>query len=137
MQKFILSVLISLSLFSCKKSETTQADPIAGQWKWVIQRENNPAYFSTPATTGIQETLEFNTNGTYTVTQNSVTVNSGTYKTVIATSTNGSPVSGVLYSNTRVTDSVVYYVVRNNNDSLMFCHDLIGTLGASSRIYGK
>lgn len=140
MQKLLLSLLISLLFFSCKKSETSQADPVTGQWKWIIQRENNPAYFSTPATTGIQESLEFNTNGTYAVTQNNIVVNSGTFKTTIATSNrDGSPVSGVLYSNGRVRDSVAYYVVRNSNDSLslMFCNDLIGTIGSSSRFYGR
>jgi hypothetical protein len=140
MQKLLLSLLISLLFFSCKKAETTQADSITGQWQWVIQRENNPAYFSTPATTGIQETIEFNADGSYSVTQNNTVVNSGTYKTIVDKCTrDNSRVSGVLYSNSRVTDSVAYYEVRVGNDSLhlMFCHDLIGSYGASSRFYGK
>jgi hypothetical protein len=138
MQKLLLSLLVSLLFFSCKKTETTQADSITGQWKWVIQRENNPAYFSTPATTGIQETIAFNADGSYTVTQNSTVVNSGTYKTIVERcSRDNSKVSGVLYSNARVTDSVAYYQVRNNSDSLMFCRDLIGSAGGSSRFYGR
>lgn len=140
MQKLLLSFLISTLFFSCKKSETSQADPVTGQWKWIIQQENNPAYFSTPATTGIQETLEFTTSGTYAVTQNSIVVNAGTYKTAVAASIrDGSPVSSVLYSNGRVRDSVAYYVVRTSGDSLslMFSNDLAATVGSSSRFYGR
>jgi hypothetical protein len=137
MQKLTLSALILLSFFSCKKTDPAVTATVVGQWSWVIQRENNPAYFSTPLTTGINETMEFNINGNYAVTQNTVIVNSGTYKLTTGTSTSGSPVSGVLFSNARVTDSAAYYVIRNNNDSLMFCHDLIGTVGSSSRFYGR
>lgn len=140
MQKLLLYLLIASLFCSCKKTETTRPDSITGQWQWVIQRENNPAYFSTPATTGILETIAFNADGSYAVAQNNTIVNSGTYKTIVdRCSRDNSRVSGVLFSNPRVTDSIAYYEVRVSNDSLhlMFCHDLIGSYGGASRFYGK
>ena len=129
-------IIISfLFISSCKKGTGTLN--ITGQWIWTIQYANNPSYNSTPQSTGIQETLSFGTNGTYNATQNNIIVNEGTYRTALAKSTTGSKVSSVLYSNSRVTDSVAYYLTSNNDDSLVFSYDLIGTVGSGSRHYGK
>jgi hypothetical protein len=43
----------------------------------------------------------------------------------------------VLYTNKRIADSVSYFVLMNNNDSLFFEYDLIGTQGSGSRHYGR
>lgn len=136
MKKFVMAAICTILIFSSCKKEVNSTT-IAGKWIWTIQYSDNPAYNSTPQSTGIQEIISFSTNGTYSLTQNSIVVNSGTYKTSSATSTGGDKVSSVLYSNNRVTDSVAYYVITNTNDSLIFSHDLIGTVGSGSRHYGK
>src|ERR1700739_3550922 len=92
---------------SCTKSSGQQN--ITGEWIWTIQYADNPAYNSTPQSTGIQETLSLAGNGNYSLIQNGIVVNSGTYKTLTAKNTRGETVSGVLYTNTRVKDSVAYY----------------------------
>jgi hypothetical protein len=137
MRKLILPLfLLSVALFSCKKNDTPQ-QTIAGQWLWTIQYANNPAYNSTPQSTGINETIAFGTNGTFSLTRNNVIVNTGTYKTSTALSSSGEVIPTVLYTNSRVTDSVAYYKLVNNSDSLIFSHDFIGTVGSGARYYGR
>jgi hypothetical protein len=130
----ILLIGVLILFVSCKK-DSTQTASLAGNWNWTIQYANNPAYNSTPQSTGIIESFTFNTNGTYALTQNSVVVNTGTYRMTTATGTNGASVTGVLFTNSRVTDSVSYYSL--NTDSLFFSYDLIGTAGSGSRHYGR
>jgi hypothetical protein len=110
---------------------------ITGEWVWTIQYADNPAYSSTPQSTGIHETLSFASNSNYSLIQNGLVVNSGTYKTSTAKNNQGKTISSVLYTNTRIKDSVAYYQLTHNNDSLIFSHDLIGTLGSGSRHYGR
>lgn len=136
MRKLLLSLIfLSLLYFSCKKD--LSQNNLAGQWIWTIQYTNNPAYDSTPQSTGIQEILSFNNNGNYSITQNGVVANSGTYKTSTTKNTSGQNVATIQYTNTRITDSVAYYMLANNNDSLFFTYDLIGTFGSGSRHYGR
>jgi len=130
---FVLSVL----LISCKKETLTAVSAIEGQWQWAIQYANNPAYNATPQSTGINETISFLANGTYSVAQNNVVINSGTYKTSATMSTRGELIPTILYSNNRVIDSAGYYKIENNSDSLIFCHDFIGTVGSGARHYGR
>ncbi|MEO8770375.1 MAG: hypothetical protein ABI402_09835 [Ferruginibacter sp.] len=129
---FIIGILF---LFSCKKDHPQAS--ISGQWTWVIQYRTYPPLFETPQSTGIQEKLSFNDDGTYAVTQNNSVVNSGTYTTGTATNPSGETVLSILYSNSRVTDSLDYYELPNGNDSLFFMYDLIGTVGSGSRHYGR
>jgi hypothetical protein len=128
---FILGILF---LFSCSKDHPKPA--ITGQWAWTIQYYDYPT-FETPQSTGINETLSFNEDGTYSVLQNNSIVNSGTYTTGTASNPNGTSVFSISYSNSRVTDSSTYYELQNNNDSLFFSYDLIGTVGSGSRHYGR
>lgn len=128
---FLLLVLFN----SCKK-ESTQTH-IIGLWNWTIQYAGNPAYNSTPLSTGIKETLSFNGNGNYSLAQNGIVTNSGTYRTSNAISTSGQIVMSVLYNNLKVKDSAAYYLLTNNNDSLIFSHDLIGSVGSGSRHYSR
>lgn len=132
---FLFSVFFSLLLYSCKKTSTQPN--IIGTWVWVVTSADNPVYNSTPLSTGINETLTFTNNGTYSISQNGTITNSGTYKLTTVKGSNGQNVSGVSYSNNRVTDSVNYYTLTNNNDSLIFSHDLIGTVGSGSKHYGR
>ena len=135
--KLVTVLLIcGLTLFtSCKKNVAQKK--IVGEWIWTIQYSDNPAYNSTPQSTGVRETLSFNRNGDYALTQNGIVTNTGTYRLSTAKSINGQNVSSIYYSNSRLTDSVAYYLLQNNNDSLIFSHDLIGTVGSGSRHYGR
>ena len=129
---FILTLLI----FSCKKEKSVQP-PIVGQWIWTIDYSNNPLYNSTPQTTGINETLEVTGNGTFSLIQNTTIINSGTYKLSSFENISGDIISTILYSNSRVTDSIGYYKLNNTNDSLFFSFDLAGSLGSVQRHYGR
>ena len=136
MRRFLLFItFLSVICFSCKKDSSQ--NNLVGQWVWTIQYADNPAYNSTPQSTGIQEILIFNNDDSYSVAQNGVIVNTGTYKLSTAKNTNGQNVSSIKYTNIRVTDSVAYYGLSNNNDSLFFTYDLIGTYGSGSRHYGR
>lgn len=132
---FLFSVVFSLLLYPCKKTSTQQN--ILGTWVQAATYADNPAYNSTPLSTGINETLTLSNNGTYSISQNGTITNSGTYKLTTVKGSNGQNVSSVSYSNNRVTDSVNYYTLTNNNDSLIFSHNLIGTVGSGSKHYGR
>lgn len=135
MRHLLLMAFLLVTCFSCKK-DSSQSN-LVGQWDWIIQCAGNPAYNSTPQSTGIQEVLSFNNDGIYSLTQNGVATNSGTYKLSTAKNTSGQDVSSIQYTNARVTDSLAYYELTNNNDSLLFSYDLIGTVGSGSRLYGR
>lgn len=109
---------------------------ITGNWQWKIQYSNNPNFNTTPASTGIQEILTFSSNGNYTLTQNGSMVQSGTYKTTVSNTPAGK-VSTLLYSNSRVSDSLAYYDINNNRSNLIFSNDLSGTAGSGSRVYDR
>lgn len=129
---FILAVTAVIS--SCKKSITNANLP--GNWQWTIQYSNNPNFNSTPASTGIQEALKFTGNDNYTLTQNGIITQSGTYKTVVSNTPAGK-VSTLLYSNSRVSDSLAYFDINNNGNRLVFSNDLSGTVGSGSRHYDR
>lgn len=133
----MLPLFIVTLLISCKKESVTTSPSIDGQWEWTIQYADNPAFDSTPLSTGINETLSFSANGTYSLVQNGLLVNAGTYKTTTSISSRGESVPTVLYSNSRVRDSAAYFNLMNNGDSLVFSNDFIGTYGSGSRHYGK
>jgi hypothetical protein len=135
MQRLLLLLFLCLSYFSCKK-DSSEAN-LSGEWIWTLQSAGNPAYNSTPQSTGINEILSFDNNGNYSVSQNGVITNSGTYKTSTAKNTSGETVLSIKYTNARVTDSVDYYMLTNTNDSLIFSYDLIGAVGSGSRHYGR
>ena len=136
MKLIVVVFMFGLTLITSCSKEKAQ-NKIVGRWNWTIQYADNPAYNSTPESTGIHETLIFNSNGTYDLAQDGISKNTGIYHLSSATSTNGQKVSSIYYSNVRVTDSVAYYKLQNNNDSLFFNHDLIGTVGSGSRHYGR
>jgi hypothetical protein len=136
MQKLTLLVAFVTVLFCSCKKDTTEPTVI-DNWTWTIQYANNPAYNSTPQSTGINEILSFNTNGTYSLSQNNSIINSGTYKISSAKNTNGETVASILYTNSRVTDSVAYFELRNNKSTLVVSYDLIGTVGSGARHYNR
>jgi len=135
MRQLLLLAFLVVLCFSCNKKSLESN--VVGQWIWTIQYANNPAYNYTPQSTGISEKLSFNSNGSYSTTKNGVIVNSGTYKLSTAKSTRGEDVASIKCTNERVRDSVAYYMLAYNNDSLFFTPDLIGTVGSGSRHYGR
>ena len=104
-----------------------------------ITLHKNPLYDSSAQNTGVQEILSFTSNGLYTDTKNGIAVNSGTYKNVVNTFTDGygNKVSVIFYSNTHVQDSVAFYSLANNNDSLIISLDNTGFLASESKHYGR
>jgi len=135
MRSSLLFIFLGWLVISCGKESTPPA--LVGNWKWTIQYAGNPSYNTTPQNTGIQEILSFRDDGSYSLSQNDTVVNFGKYKLSTVKSSGGQNVSRVQYTNTRVTDSTAYYLLANNNDSLFFSNDLIGTVGSGSRHYGR
>lgn len=131
----IVTCLLSLFAGSCEKQIIKSN--IVGTWEWTVQYAGNPAYNSSPQSTGIQETLFFDHNGRYSLSQNGNMIDSGSYRTNVSVNSSGEWISGVLYTNRRIADSVSYFALTNNNDSLFFEYDLIGTVGSGSRHYGR
>jgi len=135
--RYLAIVICLLSSFAGACGKQSIKSNIVGSWEWTAQYTDNPAYDSSPQSTGIQETLSFDHSGRYYRSQNGNVIDSGTYRTNVSVSTRGKWISGVLYTNNRITDSVSYFVLTNNNDSLFFEYDLIGTVGSGSRHYGR
>jgi len=131
-----VQLLLFCAVFFCSScSKSKIAADIAGECTWIIQYTNNPSYTSTPQSSGIAEIMWLNTNSTYSVKQNGNEVNTGTYKVTKKKSSYGGKVPGILFTNSRVTDSAAYFTL--DNDSLFFSNDLIGTIGSGSRHYGR
>lgn len=129
-------LLLCFIFLSCDNNNELNTS-VVGKWDWTIQNLDAPPFSKTPQTTGLQETLAFNTDGTYSVTINNKITNSGTYKKIVAKNLEGKNVSGILYSNTRVTDSVDYYTIIENSNKLIFSKGIIGLIGSGSREYIK
>ena len=82
--------------------------------------------------------LFVNSNGTYDLAQDAISIQKEHITSVEAQRVQVDKRFRVIYySNVRVTDSVAYYKLQHNNDSLFFSHDLIGTVGSGSRHYGR
>ncbi len=129
-------LLLCFIFLSCDNNSELNTS-VVGKWDWTIQNLDAPPFSITPQTTGLQETLNFNTDGTYSVTINNKIANSGTYKKIVAKNLEGKNVSGILYSNTRVTDSIDYYTIVENSKKLIFSKGIIGLIGSGSREYIK
>ncbi len=136
----LLSLASVLFCSSCNKDSAAKdslAPSVTGQWAWTIECTDNPAYNSTPQSKGIAELLSFTETGSYSVTQNGIVTNSGTYRTSTAKSTSGESVPSILYTNSRVSDSAAYYTVTEGGDTLVFSNDFIGTVGSAARYYSR
>ncbi|MDE3185474.1 MAG: hypothetical protein KGM16_18845 [Bacteroidota bacterium] len=134
MRKFHLILILTFLLFnSCKKDST--ASSIVGNWNWAVQYFDYPPFSATPQSTGTQEILVFKSDNTYSLAQNSVIINAGTYKISSATNSLGIRVSSVLFSNSRVKDSIAYFNIIAHSDSLYFSNGLMGTVGSGARYY--
>lgn len=127
-------LLLCFVFLSCDNNNELNTS-IIGKWDWTIQNLDAPPFSITPQTTGVQETLTFNADGTYSVTTNNKITNSGTYKKFTAKNLEGKNVTGISYSNTRVTDSTDYYTIVAKSNTLIFSKGIIGLIGSGSREY--
>lgn len=135
MKKIILFFSLCFIFTSCSNDSANTS--IVGRWEWTIQHMDSTPFTRTPEITGIQETLTINSNGTYSVSKNNKITNSGTYKKSKEKNYEGKYVKAILYSNTRVTDSVDYYSIDKNSNTLVFSFSLLGYDGAGSREYTR
>ncbi|MBN8837054.1 MAG: hypothetical protein J0I09_07335 [Sphingobacteriia bacterium] len=131
----VILIMGLISFVSCKKN-TTQTTSVIGEWKWIIQYTNNPSYTLTPISTGINETLSFNSNSSYSIKQNGVIVSLGTFKNGITKRQDGKDIQTIFFTNNRVTDSASYFETYGN-DTLYFSAGLIGISGSGARYYIK
>jgi len=77
---FILLLLVSLNILSCKKETSTPS--LVGKWNWVETTSYNPSLTSyNPVVKGGNVILEFTSKSTYTITENGNVVDKGTYTT--------------------------------------------------------
>jgi hypothetical protein len=106
-----------------------------GNWVLAMRWYGGLPYFITAQSTGIHEVLSFNPNGSYSISKNGMVADIGTYKTATVTSPDGERVARIQYSNTRVTDSIDYFIITHNNDSLAFGSGMMGIDGSGSRVY--
>jgi len=145
----MIIILLLLISNSCQKDPTIEqvepAQDITGQWQWLSSRigaqisESNP---KTPQNTGIQETIEFNSNKTWLKIQNNIHTDSGTY-----TTGHGSYLPYIGAYNF-IYDSIVYF--RNGisekgtqdyykivNDTMQFSPGFAGIYGGVAKFYIK
>ena len=133
MKNIFLFFCLCFGFISCD-SDTNLSASVVGKWDWTTQYFDYPPFSKTPETTGLQETLVFKADGTYSVTVNNKTTNSGTYIKKVVKNPEGKKVSAILYSNTRVTDSISYYFI-DKNSKLIFDWGLMGYVGSGGREY--
>ncbi len=81
---FATLFFVVLFFISCKKEDPSSIDKqLVGQWRWTIQYRGSPINTLTPQNTGIQETIYFNKNGSWSLIKNNLIVRSGKFKTSI------------------------------------------------------
>ncbi len=139
MKRIAITLLIGALIWvSCKKENQAGTDPhLVGQWKWKSYQVGAPSNTLTPQNTGIQENLIFNSDLTWTKTQNGAVVRSGIYQTSITKSNTGESVNTLHYNNAKNgSDTTEYYIIQSDT-TLTFSHDLIGTYGSAARTYVK
>ena len=153
MRFFPLLFLVFLACASCKKNAQQPGDPantmvqqLLGTWNWVLQYNNgiysgtftgNPTGDSlTPASTGIHETLTFNTHSQWIVVQNGATVVEGSYKiaSIDAPGPAGAarPLLALDLMRPGKPDSLVNHVIYQ--DTLVISNMLINPVGVN-RVY--
>jgi len=165
MKKYFALFLVVVVIFTaCKKnnllpntnSTTKSANEtlVLGIWKWSAQYTSaEKLYVLNPANTGIQETLQFNADGTWSQTKNTVVTNTGTYSFINALVPGGLNGGGTIpffsVVNSRVTDTARFDDFNFNTgfvgsymltkDSLIFYGvnsiDTSGTSYLADRIY--
>jgi hypothetical protein len=159
MKKYYPLIFVLAVIFvACKKNDvppnvgklslTANEALVVGSWKWSAQYTYAQTLSTlNPANTGVQETLLFNANGTWTQTKNGDLANAGTYS-FPNVELPGGPIGGATATffsivNSRVTDTARYDNFNFNTgfagsfeltkDSLVFYG--VNTIGASDTDY--
>lgn len=139
MKRTITAMLIlNFFLLSCEKENQSATDiKLYGQWNWKSYTPASPVNTLTPQNTGIQETLIFQSDHTWSKTQNGVTIRTGVYTTATSKSNSGENINSLKYNNSKNgSDTTEYYKIYNDT-TLVFSHDFAGSTGSASRTYVK
>jgi hypothetical protein len=79
MKKTLTSLLIILSLASCKKEDQTENTSLTGKWEWTGTDGGLAYHHDTPASTNKTIVFEFTADNQYTTSINGVIALQGTY----------------------------------------------------------
>ena len=100
-------ILVFILWFSgCKKEEMILPKDISGTWDWIFTYKAYPLSDTNPLTpqnTGIKEIIVFNSDMSWTNTQNNIVIDSGTYSLGHGSRTSYPGAQTYVY------DSIVYY----------------------------
>ncbi len=144
---FLVLMVASIASFvvgSCTKSNSpVMPVSVVGKWKWVSTYHDYPLSAtnpSTPANSGIQEYVIFNTNATWKKIQNNVTVDSGTFSTGHGSYQPYPTTTKYVYDSLKYYKSLQgatwdYYGI--SNDTLTFSGGFAGLIGGGSKIFIK
>lgn len=142
-KKYIIIPLIILPFFSCKKTDTTSnvaPKEVVGKWKWIytyLNATNPPVNPITPQNTGINETITYYADRTWSKIQNNNLIDSGSYS-IGHGNRRTYPGSVTIYdsiqyylNNVAVTGKVDYYFIAG--DSLNFNPGYSGVYSGDSK----
>src|SRR6476469_1743087 len=131
----ILLLFMDAFLFSCKKENETNKE-LVGTWSWTRQTNDSwPPLDKTPQTTGINETVSFNADQTYSIVRNNVVAETGRYATSPFTTTSGDVSNKITFNRGSGLDSIHYFRVAD--DLLTFSVDYSGGAGGGIRFYER
>ena len=129
-------LILTASFFTSCKKENEANKEIFGSWNWVKQTNDSwPPVDKTPQSTGINESVTFNSNQTYTIVRNNIQAEVGTFSTEPFTTTNGKSTNKIIFNRGSGLDSVHYFMI--NGTSLSFSYDYSGGAGGGIRFYEK
>jgi len=135
MRVCILLFLTAFFFAACKKENETNKE-IVGTWNWVKQTNDSwPPVDKTPQSTGINESVTFNSNLSYSIVRNGSQVETGMYKTEPFTSSSGKSSNKIIFKRELGLDSVHYFLI--SGSSLSFSYDYSGGAGGGIRFYEK
>ena len=129
-------LILTASFFTSCKKENEANKEIFGSWNWVKQTNDSwPPVDKTPQSTGINESVTFNSNQTYTIVRNNIQAEVGTFSTEPFTTTSGKSTNKIIFNRGSGLDSVHYFMI--NGTSLSFSYDYSGGTGGGIRFYEK
>jgi len=131
MKNTLLFFSFCFIFISCDGNSDDLISKVVGQWERTIPSNNNSQ------TKELKEILAFNSDGTYSVTIDNRTTNSGTYQQSKITTSEGKSAKAILYTNIREMDSVGCYTLEKKNSIIKFDNRLIGWEGSVIKEYVK
>jgi len=134
--RICILLFLTASFFTGCKKENEANKEIFGSWNWVKQTNDSwPPVDKTPQSTGINESVTFNSNQTYTIVRNNIQTEVGTFSTEPFTTTSGKSTNKIIFKRGSGLDSVHYFMI--NGTSLSFSYDYSGGAGGGIRFYEK